>query len=115
MTPRKRPPMPTAIRVGPLVYEVSADSLAHLLVEHAAGKALLGETNHQALTIMVSPNMAPLATQSTLLHEVLHAVIATAAFPIDSDDEERLVRVLEAPLFALIRDNPELLAYLASD
>lgn len=113
MTPRKRVEMPASVKVGPLHYEVAADSLSHLLAEHGATKPLLGQCDHQALKIVLAPEQAPLALRSTALHEVLHAVIATAAFPIDTDDEERLVRVLEAPLFQLIRDNPALIAWLS--
>ena len=113
VTARKHPAMPAQVRVGPLVYDVACDSLALLVAEHSHKQALLGQCDHKALAIMLSPDQAPLALKSTLLHEVLHAVINTAGFEITDEDEERLVSVLEAPLLQLVRDNPDLIAWLS--
>lgn len=113
MTPRKRPEMPTEIKVGPLAYSVTADSLSQILAEHSSRSSLHGQCDNKALSIMLAPDQAPMAMKSTLVHEVLHAVISTAGFDIEYEAEERLIRVLEAPLFQLIRDNPELIAWLS--
>jgi hypothetical protein len=110
----RKPRLPDELKVGPFVYTVTDDVLSHVLAENESREELYGRCDLRRLAISLNPDQAPMQKRSTMVHEALHAVIATAAFPIDNDDEERLIRCLEAPLLALIRDNPELVAWLAA-
>jgi hypothetical protein len=107
--------MPAQVHIGPLSYDVKADTLSHLLAEHEAERRVYGTTNHKTMTIVVSPEVAPMQARSTLIHEAMHALIYAAGFEITDDDEERLIRVLEVPLLAFIRENPDLIAWVTSD
>jgi hypothetical protein len=112
VTPRKTPPLPTSIDVGPLTYAITDDVLSHKLAEHESKSALYGKCDHMALVISLNPDQAPGQARGTLLHESLHAVIAVSGVKIGSDEEEALVSAIEMPLLALLRDNPVWVAFL---
>lgn len=56
--------------------------------------------------------------RSTLLHEILHALIKTyniLGYEVAEGDEENIVRRLEAPLFEVMKKNPHIIKYLWLD
>jgi hypothetical protein len=107
--------IPNGVKVGPLVYDITLDDNAHLRAEHGAGHGLMGQTSHISLVITLKPDMAPDMVKATLIHEILHTLFYAAGSPVGDDKEERLIRALEAPLYALLVDNPGLLAYLLDE
>lgn len=98
-----------------MTYHVECDTLSHTLAEHETRSHLMGSCNNKTLTISLNPELAPDQMRSTLVHECLHALVSVSGVQIQEgcdDPEERAVAALEAPLYALIRDNPKLIAWL---
>lgn len=111
--------LPAAIIVGPYRYEVTADELARLRVEHAEQKVLSGHSDHDALRINVDtgPAVAADTSRDTVLHEVLHAIAFLSGLSSDwgTQREEEIVRRLSPLLLDVLRRNPALVAYLLED
>lgn len=61
--------------------------------------------------IRVRTDLPPQLTAECLLHEVIHAAYDVGCLDV-ADSEERVVSVLGAQLSQVIRDNPDLIAYL---
>lgn len=112
--------IPTTIKVGPLVYDVIVDALAIAKEQIEARELRLAACDEKNLRITLDPTLPPGMARATLLHEVLHAVTALttlAKIVVDTDPEEtdeRIVGILEMPLLAVLRDNPQLVAYLTA-
>ena len=69
---------------------------------------LNGECDHDKCLIQVSLEQHPEMVKSTLLHESIHA----AAHGIDWKIREGTVVKIEKMMFGLLRDNPELVAWI---
>lgn len=105
------------MKVGPIEYDVVFDSQVLDINSLRTGAGVcLGLTLHHATTIMVDDNVSEDVQASTLLHEVLHAVfdVTGVSYDIGSKTEEKLIRHLEATLLQVLRENPELVAYLVT-
>ncbi len=63
-------------------------------------------------SIEINQALGPSLRGSVLIHEILHAMFATAMIPVDDETEETIVRALTPQIVALIRDNPRLIAAL---
>ena len=101
-----------SIRVGPYDYAV------HWLDAPRDMMGCVGQVKHETQVIDVLCHGSPQWMADTLLHEVLHAVVATQNLnghpPFDEDKvEERMVATLATGLVQVIRDNPELVVMLA--
>jgi hypothetical protein len=112
-------PLPTQIKVGPLVYDVIADELAFAKTRvESDSPTLIGRLKEKELQILLDPELPLPMLRACLLHEALHTITAgttLAAIVSDADPDdrdERIVGVLELPLLAMLRDNPELVAFL---
>lgn len=70
-----------------------------------------GEFEHDPLTIRISSGLTPDDEKETLIHEITHAV----ELQMNLDLPEDAVRQLSIGLFAVLRDNPKLAAYLMED
>jgi hypothetical protein len=104
--------MPTRIKVGPYVYEVSRDEAWLRAQEHSRSGGLRGATDHQALRIVVGPDLAPGMQRQTLWHEVKHAVLEAMTMSHDKrTDEDWIARSAPSEL-AVLRNNPGLVAFL---
>lgn len=102
-------PLPRRIKVGPYTYTVD-------LNDGLDDAELRGITDTDLHQIRLNPGNPPALMRSTLLHEAIHAVAVSCA---RITCEEKLVQEdwigrIEAPLTALLRDNPQLLAYLTA-
>ncbi len=64
--------------------------------------------------IEINQALGPSLRASVLVHEILHAMFATAMIPVDDATEETVIRALTPQILALIRDNPRLIAALAA-
>lgn len=64
-------------------------------------------------TISIDKDMDLTAQQSTLIHECLHALWVCYGWPESGKvEEEAVVSQMEMPVLMLLRDNPDLLAWL---
>ncbi len=110
------PPLPTHVRVGPYLYTVHSDAarMSDLRNDSSEGNRV-GQIYYQKLAIDIDPTLAHDRKVSALLHEVLHASWHFANFDPDNEgkiSEEQVVSGLERILLAVLRDNPDLVAYL---
>jgi len=111
--------LPTAVIVGAVTYTVTADPADWVVLGRAD---LLGHCDHNLALILLNPTSAPDVLRLTLWHEVLHAAInAAAGSPpwkhlggSKEHREETVVRRLESPTLMVLRDNPDLAAYLVA-
>lgn len=91
--------LPRRLKIGPAVYKV--------LIRPAESEELdngqsAGVVLPDQQTIIINRDCAEAKRFVTLLHEVLHAILA----PHSVRNEERLVSLLEEPLALFIADNP---------
>jgi hypothetical protein len=121
---------PDRVRIGPLTYRIMWDAAE---IEAAAPNSDRGTmwaafSNHERLIIGLNPDHAPDAQRHSLIHEILHCCLrmsgvwpdayartAMSARRTDVDVEEHTVSGLAGPLLGVLRDNPEILAWLAGD
>lgn len=109
------PELPAVVEVGPHPYAVTAEELAWLRVfAETAAEGLVGQTDHNLLTITIDPKLAPAMARDTLLHEVLHAVFSAVGVSRDlgASKEEDAVNRIAPALLDVLRRNPPLVAYL---
>ena len=116
--------MPASIRVGSVVYTVTIDPDDWMRYEHKVQiKGDYGHTQNLEATIYVNPEATPDVQRVTLWHEVMHALCYTVMGAPDwhhlgkekSDREEAVVAAFESPIVCVLRDNPDLIAYLLAD
>lgn len=108
--------MPTRIRVGPYVYTVSQDVATLQAHEREKSGAFSGFTDHSRMLIVIGPDEAACAQRETMWHEVKHAVHNLYKNSGDTVDDETHIRKMAPMELAVLRDNPDLVAYLlASD
>ena len=62
--------------------------------------------------IEINRALAPNMRAMVLVHEVLHAMFATAMPAVDDEVEETIIRALTPQIVAWIRDNPKLIEVL---
>lgn len=126
MTAKSQPSMPTTIVVGTVPYTVTADADEWMRIEHSTRtNGYYGHTQNREAVIFLNPNTSPEVQRLTLWHEVLHALSESVMGAPDyrnlpgapeskEDAEEATVRMWEHPTLAVLRDNPELVAYLTA-
>jgi len=116
------PKPPKLIQLGAYRMRVRVDQAR--LDAHAAetGSRLAGQSNFAQQRISLSEAMAPDYARDTLLHEVLHMSLRLAGIDPDADAkagledvEERTVMAMSGVLLGVLRDNPELVAYLLAE
>lgn len=99
---------PSSVKIGAMRFAVRrAPHLAEL------GKEAI--TSARTQEVLVQPGQAPSYERDTILHEILHAVIAETglrAWFSDQDKEEEMVLVLAPALLEVLRENPALVRYL---
>lgn len=107
--------LPSNIKVGPHVYTVTGDETTVRAEEHALNDKLRGWTDHQKLLIGVDPKLALGMQRQTLWHEVKHAVAdLPSSDNVKRTEEEWISRTAQMEV-AVLRDNPELVAFLTSE
>lgn len=108
--------VPSVIIVPPLTYTLVKDKAAINAAQVASKTALFGETDHEALTITLAPDIAVEKERVVVLHETLHGCNSVAGIIEDLgvDDEERFVLRLAPVLLNVLRSNSALVAYLTA-
>ncbi len=109
--------LPKRIQVGPFTYTVVVDKAAMDALCRAGRTELLGRCDEAQLTIHVEPDQADGQKRDTVLHETLHALVASTglAEQLDGDLEELIVRALSTAVLDTLRRNPKLVAFLLAD
>lgn len=106
--------MPKSVKVGPYTYAVSTDEAAIRKFEHEKQSRHAGHTSHSELAIHVDPHNAAGYQRDTLWHEVLHCIVNVVNLQPKLSEEEIICTISHMTL-AVLRDNPDLVAYLTGD
>jgi hypothetical protein len=107
--------MPDVVRIGSLDFSVSDDAEAHLVAEDEMSSRLFGMSDKSLQRIQLRPGMAPGFKRQIMLHEIVHLLFDDSGLEMASEDEERICLALQAPLLGVLRDNPDLVAWLTSE
>lgn len=109
--------IPSKIKIGSQIWEVSEQSR-----KHSADPSHYGFTADKDLSIIIDKEMPQSLKRTTLLHEILHAIRFTfggSYAPAEDTSylewEHYWIGLYEEPLLQILRDNPDLVAYLLSD
>jgi hypothetical protein len=103
---------PARLHVGPHQYTVNVDAV------RCRDLGVRGQTDADALAILLNPALPISMQRDTLLHELLHALFDVQGTDVsdrpllDDDEEERLVRGLAPLLLDALRRNPRLVTFL---
>lgn len=104
----KRHKVPQHVIVGPHRYRIV---MVPDGVLDDAGRH--GQCSAHRLVIAVDQGQAPSQAADTILHELVHAMLAT--LDLSDEDEERVALALGPALLLLLRSNPDLVDYLTID
>jgi hypothetical protein len=113
--------IPSTVQIGAVTYAVTIDPDAWMRYEHEnQSKGEYGYTLHTEAIILLNPESAPDVARQTLWHEIMHGLCETTMGSPNwrglgaekSDREEAVVRAFESPTLLVLRDNPDLVAYL---
>lgn len=116
--------IPASVRIGSITYRVTIDSDEWVRFEHANKRSgFAGHTDNTTAIIYINPECALEVVRSTLWHEVMHALCyAIMGAPNwrhlgkeNGAREEAVVAAFESPIVCVLRDNPDLTAYLMAD
>ncbi len=98
--------MPQKIKVA--CFDVSIEDWKPI---SAATNQKYGEFSSMEMLIRIDTSVDSIKVVDTLMHEINHAIYWAYGIE-DGDNEERTVSTLSTGLVQVIRDNPDLLAYI---
>ena len=126
--------IPAHVKIGPLVYSVLTDVDAIKAASESAdideGAEWTAYSDHDALVIGINPSNPECVQQRDLLHEVIHCCLRFAGVEPNAfarivarakerhggyTVEEFMVAAASGPLLGVLRDNPDLVAWLTAD
>ncbi len=99
--------MPESLRIGPFDYTVVEKP--ELECEKSGN---IGHLDSGAFEIGVALHVPPQRQAEVMLHEVFHGVFRGFGFDLDHDLEEKLVTLLAQGMLQVMRDNPEMIAWI---
>ena len=118
--------LPASVRIGTVAYRITNAPDEWMRVEHSTQtKGYYGHTQNTEAMIYLNPGATPDVQRLTLWHEILHALAETVMGSPDfrnlpgapeSKDaaEEAVIRMWEHSTLAVLRDNPDLVAFLTT-
>lgn len=115
---------PEWIKIGPFNWVVLYDAGVIRSYEATDGNLRFGATDPLKLMLVVDPNRPEGGIRETLWHELTHALVwatginldtGQASVAQDEDLQETVVSQLATAQLAMLRDNPDLVRYLACD
>jgi hypothetical protein len=111
--------IPSQIKIGTQLWTVAEVKRKH---SSALAAGTYGETVYKDNTIVLDVELTGSAKRVTLFHEVLHAIRFTfggSYFPPKGtpfeDWEHYFIGLYEEPILLVLKDNPDLLAWLLSN
>ena len=99
--------MPKTVRVGPHDYSI-------LRKPASVMKDTLGHCDSSTLQIWVKQRLRKSKSQEILIHELFHAMTLQALDTTKQHDDEAYIVVLAPLMLQMLRENPQLVAYLLS-
>lgn len=107
---------PTVVKVGPFHYTIYRDVGRWGKIRYDADSATrVGQINYPELVIDIDPNLAPDMQASALMHELVHACLHCTLNGVRATEDlsdEVIASALDETLLELLRDNPDIVAYL---
>ncbi len=98
-----------SVKIGAVTYDVAfVDNLVTLRDDNTY-KSLHGSVNYTSCTIKVESDQDEQVKAATVLHEAIHAILHNAGH---DDHDENQVIALGFGLYALLKDNPDLVTWL---
>lgn len=109
----------TTIKIGPEIYKVE--------FRETKNDGMLNENNYgytldQGNLIVIASDLSESKKKVTLMHEVLHAarmIYEGTSSPKKKDDyevwEHHFISIYEKAMLVIIRDNPEIIAWLQAE
>ena len=108
-----KPPLPKSVRILGSRAQVRAVKVP---LRDSDNRELLGSCNMDVhkINVLVSDESDLTTQQQTLLHEVMHGIIAEAGlrFMFEGDQQEHVVNALSSQLLAFMKENRQAMAYL---
>lgn len=101
--------LPNRVRVGPFDYTIEPWK-----GEAAAADGCRGDFHPELLRIRISDGIKPQLQAETLLHEILHACWSVSGLG-ERAHEENAVQSLSMVLSDVLRDNPDVMAWIVSN
>lgn len=109
--------LPSEVKIGSQLWKIQEQKR-----KHSADPDNYGFTIDKDLSIIIDSEMPTSLKRTTLFHELLHAVRFTyggSYSPPKSSTYAELehywIGLYEEPVVAMLRENPQLVAYLLSD
>jgi Zn-dependent peptidase ImmA (M78 family) len=108
--------MPKSVKIASQVWEISEQKRKHAMDNH------YGVTNSKDNSIVIDAELAESMKRTTLFHELLHAIRITHGGSLSpnkwtdyTEAEHYWIGLYEEPVVAMLRHNPELVAYLTDE
>lgn len=99
-------PLPASIKIGWCDFRIDEWN-----PRDAASSNRYGETCRLTKVIRIDVSHGPRQTAVTFLHEILHAIYSVWTMNKE-DDEERIVTLSSEGLGTVMRDNPDVFAWI---
>ena len=109
---------PASVRIGPHTYAIKYDDAAVNAAAIEIDRSINGFSDHNEHVIgLPIKGYAESALRGTLMHELLHCVLALSAswykvVEQGKDAEESMIQSSAQLLLGVMRDNPAVVAYL---
>lgn len=118
----KRGRIPRKVKIGVHTWRVKTGKRQALKFKLETDESTVGYCERRTLRIGLDTSVPKQIVRESMMHEVLHAVFACCGMPLDDpmptfdDDkmqpEEFVVKLMSPVLLGVLRDNPELVAFL---
>jgi hypothetical protein len=105
--------MPKSVKVGPFVYSIGTDVSKIRGVEHEKQMACAAYTDRHMLEIHIDSSHALGAQRDSLWHEIKHCVCYVVNYS-GKLTEESMIETTTGMELAVLRDNPDVVAFLTS-
>lgn len=111
---KKGAKIPKHVKIGAVSYTVKqVEDLKRDFDDGHGMRWLYGYVSNQHVFIEVEKRQSRVSQRVALLHEIMHAILHKSGhYDVDETVEERLVQCLSFGVFELIKDNPDLKAWL---
>lgn len=98
---------PNSVKIGPVIYTILWD---RVLTDDC-----WGETDPRTLEIRITGGLEPSQQKKTLLHEIMHGCAGESTGKMEPKiTSHQMIYALEAPLFGVFQENPDLVKWLSA-
>ncbi len=98
-----------SVRIGGITHTIKMVPDLHSVGENGVKKSFYGQIEYKTSTIQLESEASLDQQKSTLIHEMLHGILAQAG---DESEIEKQIVILGYGLYQVLRDNPQLVALI---